>query len=265
MSQDRRFLLKFDTPPTHNERLTRFLGHYDLRIHVTDTAYFDLGAGSLGAFEHLSYVHQPEGFTGCLGSVGRWCEFGQGSTIIVRGDHDHDAPVNASLGSLRLFAPNAPDIGMKPFRPFTVGNGVVISAGARILSGLTIGDGAVIGAGAVVTRDVPAYSIVGGAPAKEIRQRTAGAAWWDWPADYLIANLQTIQEAASRPDGHPVRPVRPRFVLSRGQQAYAVTGFTGGDGVIHIREAPPHVLAHLAAVFAPEMREAYWLPDCWEE
>lgn len=38
-----------------------------------------------------------------------------------------------------------------------------------ILSGVHIGDGAVIAANAVVTHDVPAYSVVGGVPAKKIR------------------------------------------------------------------------------------------------
>jgi len=40
-----------------------------------------------------------------------------------------------------------------------------------ILNGVTIGDGAIVGAGAVVTHDVPAYTVVGGVPAKVIRAR----------------------------------------------------------------------------------------------
>ena len=46
-----------------------------------------------------------------------------------------------------------------------------IGAGATILRGVTIGRGAVVGAGSVVTKDVPPYSIVGGAPAKVIKMR----------------------------------------------------------------------------------------------
>ena len=47
-----------------------------------------------------------------------------------------------------------------------------IGTGAVILDGVTVGKGAIIGAGAVVTKDVPANSIVAGVPAKVIRTRS---------------------------------------------------------------------------------------------
>ncbi len=54
--------------------------------------------------------------------------------------------------------------------PITIGKNVWIGGGAIILPGIKIGDNAIIGAGAVVTRDVPANCVVGGNPAKIIRQ-----------------------------------------------------------------------------------------------
>ncbi len=53
----------------------------------------------------------------------------------------------------------------------TIGNNVWIGVGCRILKGVSIGDGCVIGAGSVVTKDIPAYSIAVGVPARVIRKR----------------------------------------------------------------------------------------------
>ena len=52
-----------------------------------------------------------------------------------------------------------------------IGNDVWIALNAIIMRGVTIGDGAIIGAGAIVTKDVEAYSVVVGNPAKHIKYR----------------------------------------------------------------------------------------------
>lgn len=52
-----------------------------------------------------------------------------------------------------------------------VGNDVWIGHGAIILAGVKIGDGSIIAAGSVVTKDVPPATIVGGNPAKVIKNR----------------------------------------------------------------------------------------------
>jgi acetyltransferase-like isoleucine patch superfamily enzyme len=74
-----------------------------------------------------------------------------------------------------------------------VGSDVWTGYGCWIPSGITIGDGAVVATGSVVTKDVPAYAIVGGNPAKVIRYRHTEAQrealldlrWWDWSSDEI--------------------------------------------------------------------------------
>lgn len=82
-----------------------------------------------------------------------------------------------------------------------IGHDVWIGHGATILPGVTVGNGAVIGAGAVVSRDVAPYTIVGGVPARLIRERFPKEvaegfeklSWWDWDHDRLGQSLSDFR------------------------------------------------------------------------
>jgi virginiamycin A acetyltransferase len=91
-----------------------------------------------------------------------------------------------------------------PFKGDTlVGNDVWIGYESIIMPGVTIGDGAIIAARSVVVNDVPPYSIVGGNPAKIIKQRFTAEtiktlqeiAWWNWDINKISANLEYITSA----------------------------------------------------------------------
>lgn len=74
-----------------------------------------------------------------------------------------------------------------------IGNDVWIASDVRILEGITIGDGAIIAAGSLINKDVPAYAIVGGVPAKVIRYRFESEnikylkelKWWNKEDDWI--------------------------------------------------------------------------------
>ncbi|MDB5024597.1 MAG: antibiotic acetyltransferase [Mucilaginibacter sp.] len=78
--------------------------------------------------------------------------------------------------------------------PVVIEDDVWIGSNAVILSGIKIGRGAVIGAGAIVTKNVDAYTIVAGNPARLIRRRFSDATiellenslWWEWDRDKII-------------------------------------------------------------------------------
>jgi phosphonate metabolism protein (transferase hexapeptide repeat family) len=83
----------------------------------------------------------------------------------------------------------------------TIGNDVWIGHAVIVLPGVSVGDGAVLAAGAVVTKDVAPYTVVGGVPARQIRERFNRAiaaqlsriAWWDWPAETIFERLAEFQ------------------------------------------------------------------------
>src|SRR5262249_48779514 len=85
--------------------------------------------------------------------------------IMFGGQHPVDAFSYYPFGFYKGWEAGIP--GLKgPLKGDTViGNDVWIGYGAIIMPGVTVGDGAIVAACSVVTKDVPAYSIVGGNPA----------------------------------------------------------------------------------------------------
>jgi len=113
-------------------------------------------------------------FIGSHSHIGKFCCVwaGKNSRIVI-GDHllmgPHACLYATNHGRLKNGVPmklqdsNEADI--------NIGSDVWIGSHAIITAGVTIGDGAIVAAGSVVTKNVPAYAIVGGMPAKQIGER----------------------------------------------------------------------------------------------
>ncbi|MCR5356773.1 MAG: hypothetical protein K6E63_05140 [Lachnospiraceae bacterium] len=93
--------------------------------------------------------------------------------------------------------------GVKPLgkadrKKIKVGNDVWIGRNVLITNNSNIGNGAIIGAGSVVTKDVPDYAVVAGAPARIIRYRYSPEQiealnkieWWNWDDDKIRENYE---------------------------------------------------------------------------
>lgn len=115
------------------------------RIEIADNCIFR-------AHAHISACHSVRIGEGLLtGTNVLISDNSHGDTII---DHMNMPPIQRPIVS---------------HGEITIGKNVWIGNNACILSGVNIGDGAIIAANAVVTHNVPAYSLVGGVPAKIIK------------------------------------------------------------------------------------------------
>ncbi|MBL8349976.1 MAG: N-acetyltransferase [Burkholderiaceae bacterium] len=132
--------------------------------------------------------------------IGRACSFGQGVYVgndVVIGDNvkiqnnvsvydavtlEDDVFCGPSMVFTNVFNPRAAVVRKNEYRRTLVRRGATLGANCTIVCGVTIGEHAFVGAGAVVSRDLPAFALVVGVPARRIGWMSRHGERLDLPA-----------------------------------------------------------------------------------
>jgi len=169
-------------------------------IVIGDYTYYDDPEDS-ESFERNVLYHFP--FIGDKLVIGKFCAIARDVKFIMNG-------ANHKLSGLSTYPFQIFGNGWEKVMPLpgdlpykgdtTIGNDVWIGYEALIMPGVNIGNGAIVSSRSVVVSDVPPYTIVGGNPAKPIKQRFEPEtvarlneiAWWDWPIEKVTEHLEKI-------------------------------------------------------------------------
>lgn len=169
-------------------------------IVIGDYTYYDDPEDSEN-FERNVLYHFP--FIGDKLIIGRFCAIARGVRFIMNGANHKLSGI--STYPFQIFGGGwervMPELSALPYKGDTiVGNDVWIGYEALIMPGVKIGNGAIVSSRSVVTADVAPYTIVGGNPARALKQRfpeeaiaaLEAAAWWDWPIEKITQHLEVI-------------------------------------------------------------------------
>ncbi|MBS0625523.1 MAG: CatB-related O-acetyltransferase [Verrucomicrobia bacterium] len=169
-------------------------------ISVGDYTYFDDRRYGPEKFEEYNVLYNYD-FTKVKLVIGKFCAIAAETRFIMSGDHKLDAISTYPFPIFGHGWEGAFDVTRLPVKgDIIVGNDVWFGYDSLIMNGVTIGNGAIIGARAVVVKDVPAYSIVAGNPAKVVKMRfddktidrLEKIAWWDWDIGKINKHLKLI-------------------------------------------------------------------------
>ncbi len=172
-------------------------------IIIGDYTYYDDPEDSEN-FERNVLYHFP--FIGDRLIIGKFCALARGVKFIMNGaNHKLNGfstyPFYIFGNGWEKVMPQPGDLSYKG--DTVIGNDVWMGYEAIVMPGVQIGDGAIVAAKSVVVRDVAPYTIVGGNPAKPIRQRfepdiihaLLEISWWNWDIEKITRNLETIVAA----------------------------------------------------------------------
>ena len=199
-------------------------------LFFTDTTeiepYCGIFAGStipkMGCFSYTWSWLWPEQI------IGRYCSIASGLQmpwprhpieLLSASAFTYDRELSFVAAALQDHNPGYGNFYRNPQKPMPViENDVWIGASVTIMPGVRIGNGAVVAANSVVTKDVPAYAIVGGNPATILRYRFPDATiekllalqWWQYKfTDFAGLPLDDIDRLIDKAAGGTLVPFRP--------------------------------------------------------
>ncbi|WP_078948024.1 acyltransferase [Streptomyces griseus] len=189
-----------------------------------------------------SYIAAHAYVTGEL-TTGSDCTLNPFTTVrgtVVLGDGVRIGAHTSLLGFNHSMSPDRP-VFRQPLtsRGIKVGDDVWIGSHVIVVDGVTIGDHCVIGAGAVVTKDLPAWTVAAGNPARALRDRREGGG----------GRARRGDEVPSRSTGHGADLPLSRFAhRARAQAAELLARCWDGERYADRPGAAPTVRAHCDAV-----------------
>lgn len=170
-------------------------------IIVGDYTYYDDNNGDIENFERNVLYHFD--FLGDKLIIGKFCQIASDVKFLMNGMFhlkDSITTFPFTIFSNELMKKLHSKLKF-PYKGDTViGNDVWIGYNVTFMPGVKVGNGAVIGTNSLITKDVPPYTIVGGSPAKIIKQRFSDEqiillqkiCWWDWDIEKIIENIEIL-------------------------------------------------------------------------
>ena len=192
--------------PNENLKSVMFISNLPKRLNVEIGDYTYYSDNKKSPEEFYDQIEHHYEFLGDKLIIGKFCAIAEGVKFIMNGaNHRMDGittyPFNIFGSGWEKVTPTVEQL---PFKGDTViGNDVWIGQNVTILPGVKVGDGAIIAANSTVTKDVEAFAIVGGNPAKLIRRRFSDEKielllkirWWNWDDQKIFDNLETLVSA----------------------------------------------------------------------
>lgn len=165
---------------------------------VTTTRHSRVGNSDISVgrftygFENMQVLQWGEGASL---KIGGFCSIASGLKVVLGGNHRADWITTFPFGHIFQNELGGEDIVGHPQTKgdVSIGNDVWLGRNVTIMSGISIADGAIIAANSTVVKDVGAYQIWGGNPAKLIKSRfddeiiaeLIKLKWWDFPVEKI--------------------------------------------------------------------------------